>query len=123
MLTPMGVLTVQTITVRDGHLSHDRTLVKPLQHEPALGLLVVPVATLDNDLQPKMMPMVLQYVYFRYRIVEPAVHSVRQNTNIKIYLQSANEGVVDLTMANPPIAPDYDKYHNSTLSLVCTGLR
>jgi hypothetical protein len=43
------------------------------------------------------------------------MHSVRQITYINIYLQSANEGVVDLTMANPPIAPDYDKYHNSTI--------
>ena len=42
--------------------------------------LVGPDATLDNELQPKMMPMVLQNVYFRYRIVEPAVHSVRHNT-------------------------------------------
>ena len=36
--------------VRGGHLRHDGTLVKPLQHEPVLGLLVVPVATLDNEL-------------------------------------------------------------------------
>ena len=30
-------------------------------------------------------------------------------------LTECDEGVVDLTMANPPIAPDYDKYRNSTL--------
>jgi hypothetical protein len=68
--------------VRGGHLGHDGTLVNPLQQDPVLGILVVPLATLDNELQPKMMPMMLQYVYFRYRIVEPAVHSVRQNTYI-----------------------------------------
>ena len=63
-------------------LGHDGTLVKPLQQGPVLRPLVVSVATLDNELQPKMIPMMLQYVYFRYRIVEPAVHSVRQNTYI-----------------------------------------
>ena len=40
-----------------GHLGLDGTLVKPLQLVPMLGHLAVPDATLDNELQPKMMPM------------------------------------------------------------------
>jgi hypothetical protein len=39
---------------------------------------------------------------------------VRQNTYIQTYLQSASEGVVGLTMLNPPIASDY----NIGLSLI-----
>ena len=35
-----------------GHLGPGGTLVKPLQQEPVLGPLAVPVATLDSELQP-----------------------------------------------------------------------
>ena len=52
--------------------------------------------------------MLGQNVYFRYGIVEPALHSVRQNTYINIYLQSAMRVWLNLTMLNPSIAPDYD---------------
>ena len=43
---------MRTVKVRGGHLGPDGTLVKPLQQEPMLGPLVVPVATLDSELQP-----------------------------------------------------------------------
>ena len=46
--------------------------------------------------------MMLQY-FIRCRIVEPVVHiNVRKYTYMMIYLQSAKEGVVGLTMLNPP---------------------
>jgi hypothetical protein len=57
---------------------HDGAHAKHLQQEH----LAVPDATLDNELEPKNDAVVLQDVYSRYGIVEPAVHSVRQNTYI-----------------------------------------
>ena len=41
---------VQTAIVRCGHLGPDGTLVKQLQQVVTLGPLVVPAATLDNEL-------------------------------------------------------------------------
>ena len=43
---------VRTAIVRCGQLGPDGTLVKPLQQVPMNGHLVVPLATLDNELQP-----------------------------------------------------------------------
>jgi hypothetical protein len=51
-----------------------------------LGHLVFPDATLDNELEPKNDADVLQNVYFRYGIVEPADACVRQINKYKIYL-------------------------------------
>ena len=41
---------VRTVKVRGGHLGPDGTLVKQLQQVVTLGPLVVPAATLDNEL-------------------------------------------------------------------------
>jgi hypothetical protein len=43
---------VRTAIVRCGQLRPDGTLVKPLQQVPMNGPLVVPLATLDSELQP-----------------------------------------------------------------------
>jgi hypothetical protein len=85
-----------------GHLSQDDTHVKPLQQDLVLRHLVVPDATLDNELEPKNDADVLQDVYFRYGIVEPADACVRQIHKYKIYLQSAILRVWLLDNEPPP---------------------
>ena len=99
---------VRTTIVRCGQYGLDGTLVKPLQQVPMNGPLVVPLATLDSELQPvEMIPRcqwLLRYI-FRCGIVEPAVHNVRQIHKYIKYLQSASEGVVDLTINQSPHRP------------------
>ena len=74
---------VRTAAVCGGHFRLGGTLVKLLQQELVDGSLVVPLATLDSELQPNNDANdVLQYVLLGVEIVEPAVHSVRQNTYI-----------------------------------------
>ena len=114
---------MRTTTVRCGQFRLNGALVKPLQQVPVDGSLVVPLATLDSELRPNNDANdVLQYVFIRCKVVEPAVHSVRQNTYIYKYLQSANEGVVDLTMANTP-SPMTMINITTVQYLVCTGLK
>ena len=49
---PLLFNNVRTTIVRCGHLGLDGTFVKPLQQVPMDGPLVVPLATLDSELQP-----------------------------------------------------------------------
>jgi hypothetical protein len=57
----------------------DGARVKLLQQVPVVEPLAVPLATLDSKLQPNNMPMMCFSSLFRCGIVEPVVHSVRQN--------------------------------------------
>ena len=78
-----------------------------------LGHLVVPDATLDNELEPQNDADVLQNVYLGMELLNLQMHVWDKYINIKYTLQSASEGVVAWQMLKPPLASGYKNVYSN----------